>query len=542
MTFFNNLAIGKKIWLLVAIIMACMSTGGVMLLVMKKDAIEAEKKLSTKHAVEIATGIAAHYEGLVRTGGMTTQEAQAGAISAIKSLRYEGKEYFWINDMHPRMVMHPTKPELDGKDLTDNKDPNGKHLFVEFADTVKKSGSGYVAYMWPKPGSDQPVPKVSYVNGFAPWGWVIGSGIYIDDVEAAFWGGVWRLGAIAVGMMAGLAFIVLVVTRGITRPLQKAVDMANAIESGDLARNIEISTHDETGQLMQAMQAMNNSLVDIVSQVRTGTEAISVASREIASGNADLSSRTESQASSLEETASSMEELTSTVKQNAENARQANQLVQSTAEVAVKGGAVVNQVVDTMASIKDSSRKIADIIGVIDGIAFQTNILALNAAVEAARAGEQGRGFAVVASEVRNLAQRSAGAAKEIKSLIEDSVGQVEAGDKLVEEAGKTMGEIVTSVMVVPAWSTSTVPCSTRCTLSLIRVLISLAASALRPARLRTSLATTAKPRPCSPARAASTAAFRARMLVWKAMPSITLMMSEIFLEESLMPFMVSTT
>ncbi|MHB1086082.1 MAG: methyl-accepting chemotaxis protein, partial [Thiobacillus sp.] len=184
----------------------------------------------------------------------------------------------------------------------------------------------------------------------------------------------------------------------------------------------------------------------IISQVRTGTETIAVASREIASGNADLSNRTESQASSLEETASSMEQLTSTVRQNAENARQANQLVGSTADVAVKGGRVVGQVVDTMASIKDSSRKIADIIGVIDGIAFQTNILALNAAVEAARAGEQGRGFAVVAAEVRNLAQRSAGAAKEIKALIEDSVGKVDAGGKLVDEAGKTMDEIVNSV------------------------------------------------------------------------------------------------
>ncbi len=191
-----------------------------------------------------------------------------------------------------------------------------------------------------------------------------------------------------------------------------------------------------------AMATLQATVID----VRNGVETIAVASRQIASGNADLSSRTESQASSLEETASSMEELTSTVKQNAENARQANQLVVSTADVAVKGGQVVGQVVDTMASIKESSRKISDIIGVIDGIAFQTNILALNAAVEAARAGEQGRGFAVVASEVRNLAQRSAGAAKEIKALIEDSVGKVDAGGKLVDEAGKTMDEIVTSV------------------------------------------------------------------------------------------------
>jgi len=250
-------------------------------------------------------------------------------------------------------------------------------------------------------------------------------------------------------MVSGVLLAALIgfwLIRAISRPLNEAVRIAESVAAGDLTQNIEVHSKDETGQLMQAMKNMNASLVNIVGQVRTGTETIAVASREIASGNADLSSRTESQASSLEETASSMEELTSTVKQNAENARQANQLVVSTADIAVKGGQVVGKVVDTMVSIKDSSRKIADIIGVIDGIAFQTNILALNAAVEAARAGEQGRGFAVVAAEVRNLAQRSAGAAKEIKTLIEDSVGKVDAGGKLVDEAGKTMGEIVSSV------------------------------------------------------------------------------------------------
>ena len=245
-------------------------------------------------------------------------------------------------------------------------------------------------------------------------------------------------------LLAGLIGYWLI--RMISRSLNEALRLAESVAAGDLTQTIDVRSNDEIGRLLQALKNMNASLVTIVGQVRHGTETIAVASREIASGNADLSSRTESQASSLEETASSMEELTSTVKQNAENARQANQLVVSTADVAAKGGAVVGQVVDTMASIKDSSRKISDIIGVIDGIAFQTNILALNAAVEAARAGEQGRGFAVVASEVRNLAQRSAGAAKEIKSLIEDSVGKVDAGGKLVDEAGKTMDEIVTSV------------------------------------------------------------------------------------------------
>ena len=207
-----------------------------------------------------------------------------------------------------------------------------------------------------------------------------------------------------------------------------------------------MDSHDETGQLLQALKEMNDSLTSSISQVRSGVDTIATASNQIASGNLDLSSRTEEQASSLEETASSMEELTSTVKQNAENARQSNQLALSASEVAVRGGAVVSQVVDTMGEINDSAKKIVDIIGVIDGIAFQTNILALNAAVEAARAGEQGRGFAVVASEVRNLAQRSAAAAKEIKTLIDDSVDKVETGSKLVEEAGSTMVEVVDSV------------------------------------------------------------------------------------------------
>ncbi|WPH13094.1 methyl-accepting chemotaxis protein [Variovorax paradoxus] len=235
-------------------------------------------------------------------------------------------------------------------------------------------------------------------------------------------------------------------TRSITRPLNEAVRVAQTVADGDLTSRIESSSRDETGQLMQALKNMNASLATVVSGVRQGTDAIATASGQIAAGNQDLSSRTEEQASSLEQTAASMEELTSTVKQNADNARQANQLALSASEVAVKGGNVVGQVVDTMASINASSKKIVDIIGVIDGIAFQTNILALNAAVEAARAGEQGRGFAVVASEVRNLAQRSGAAAKEIKGLIDDSVGKVDQGSALVGEAGKTMAEIVGSV------------------------------------------------------------------------------------------------
>jgi len=253
----------------------------------------------------------------------------------------------------------------------------------------------------------------------------------------------WGFGAAALALAALVAWWI---TRSITRPLGRALDVANTVAAGDLTSRIEVTTRDETGQLLQALKTMNASLAHTVGTVRVGTDTIAVAAGQVAVGSQDLSSRTEQQASALEEAASSMEELTSTVRQNADNARQANGLAAAASSVAARGGAVIEQVVGTMDAINASSARINDIIGVIDGIAFQTNILALNAAVEAARAGEQGRGFAVVASEVRNLAQRSAAAAKEIKGLIGDSSGKVADGSRLVAEAGATMAEIVDSV------------------------------------------------------------------------------------------------
>ncbi len=270
-----------------------------------------------------------------------------------------------------------------------------------------------------------------------------------DEAKKILSTAIWLASIIGLFGVVAVAFMGVSLARKLVASLHQAIFVAKAVAAGDLTQRIDVSGSDEVAQLLGAVKEMATSLEGICTQIRQGTDAIAVASTEIATGNMDLSSRTEQQAGALEETASSMEELTSTVRQNSDNARQANTLASTASTVAVEGGAVVSQVVETMAAINESSRKIVDIISVIDGIAFQTNILALNAAVEAARAGEQGRGFAVVAAEVRNLAQRSASAAKEIKTLIDNSVEKVDSGTKLVDQAGVAMTNIVTSIQKV---------------------------------------------------------------------------------------------
>jgi methyl-accepting chemotaxis protein len=407
-----------------------------------------ERKTQLSNAGDMALSITKEYGELATSGAMSVEEAKKQALARLKSLRYGQAGYFTVIDSHA-VLMHPMKPNLVGTDPAAMKDPNGVPVYLDAIATTRAGGSGFTAYQWAKPGDDKPVPKLAYDNGFKPWDWTFMTGLYVDDLDAAFHHDLAiagaLLGVIGIFLTIGIALIIRSIERSIGGDPEYAADIARRIADGNLDVDVVTKPGDQSS-LMYAIKEMRDNLVGIVSRVRAGTDTIATASSEIAAGNLDLSSRTEQQASSLEETAASMEELTSTVRQTADNARHANELAASAAHIAQQGGSVVGQVVGTMTAINESSKRIVDIISVIDGIAFQTNILALNAAVEAARAGEQGRGFAVVASEVRNLAQRSAAAAKEIKTLIGDSVEKVDAGAKLVDQAGTTMGNIVGSV------------------------------------------------------------------------------------------------
>jgi methyl-accepting chemotaxis protein len=420
------------------------------LLVEEYQLNRAGRERAVQQNVEVAHSILEWGYQLETSGSHSREQAQQLATQALQAARYGGNEYFWLQGTDARVVMHPFRPDLNGTDGSNIKDPDGKAIFIVFAQRAQQAdGGGIVEYQWPKPGQDAPAPKISYVKAFKPWGWVVGSGVYADDLRASFIASLTRtLIVIAVAMVINL-LMVRNVYQSVSRGLDKAIRVARAISQRDLTHTITVKGDDEISQLLGAMKTMSHDLTDTLRTVRDATDQLAQASEQIATGNLDLSSRTESTAANLEQTAASMEELTGSVTQNAQAARRAAECATTASTVAAQGGKAVAQVVSTMDGISASSQRIADIIGVIDGIAFQTNILALNAAVEAARAGEQGRGFAVVASEVRSLAGRSAEAAKEIKSLITASVEQVEMGAAQVQTAGATMDQVVASVQEV---------------------------------------------------------------------------------------------
>jgi methyl-accepting chemotaxis protein len=440
-----KLSFVQKLWLPLILSLLCLTGVSVYNAYHGREVRLEERKADLKHASEIALSAVKTFGDLATAGAMPVEEAQKRAMDSIRNMRYGEDGYFQIVNSQPKVLMHPTNAELNGKDVGDYTDPNGVYVFRDMVAVIKRDGQGFTAYTASKPGSTEASPKIAYNVAYQPWDWILTTGLYVDDIDVEFRAALYRSLGILVLLAGALSIVVVLLNRGILRSLggepSYAAEIANQIASNDLTAVVKTASHDRTS-LLFSMKRMQEQLTQTIGTIKTSAESIATATHQIATGNQDLSQRTEEQAASLEETASSMEQLTSTVTQNADNASQANQLAAQAAQVAEQGGVVVSRVVETMEGINASSDRIANIVGIIEGIAFQTNILALNAAVEAARAGEQGRGFAVVASEVRSLAQRSSAAAKEIKELILDSVERVQAGAGHVREAGAKMREI----------------------------------------------------------------------------------------------------
>lgn len=439
----------------------------------------AHKEAETKSLVELAYSVTAAEYQQEQAGALTEQQAQKNAIAAIQVMRYGDNNYLWINDMHPTMIMHPFKPALNGHDLSGFTDPNGMHLFVEMARIAQTSGAGSLYYMWPRPGSDKPIKKVSYVKAFPPWGWVIGTGTYIDDVDKVWRATALDTGAIALACLLLLLGISLRISRSILsrmRLLQERIkDVAHG--EGDLTKRVEIDTHDEVGEVAHWFNQFMDTLQGTMSQVKTNALQVASGAEEISSAAGRTAEGTREQSGQIHQVAAAMQQIAATVGEVSGNSSQAAEDARHAAEIARKGGETVNGALLRMDSIARSvgtaakqikelgnhSDQIGKIVAVIEDIASQTNLLALNAAIEAARAGEHGRGFAVVAGEVRRLAERTTQATKEIGETIQavqqktgTAVAEMEAGTHEVEQgldetskAGAALQEIITAAQHV---------------------------------------------------------------------------------------------
>ena len=449
----RSLPINRRLWLILVVAIVMLIIQGALLLKQIEADLYAAKSEKTQHVVQSAAGILQHYHALEAAGGITREEAQKQAAEIIRNLRYDDQEYFWINDQTPVMVMHPTNPKLEGQNLSGFKDPDGKALFNEMVAISKSQGAGQVNYRWPKPGASDPVPKVSYVQLFKPWGWIIGSGVYVDDVQAEFHTQALKTLLIGLVIAALVALLIVLIVRSITQPLQHAVDaMANiASGDGDLTRTLDTQGNDELSALSRHFNAFTEKLRQVIKHSLDSAGQLDAAARNLGEVAGQSQQHSEQQSQQMELVATAINQVTYGVQDVAKNAEHAATEVHTAEEQALQGqqniegslrqinalSATIDQAVTVIQALAQESTQIGSVLEVIRSIAEQTNLLALNAAIEAARAGEQGRGFAVVADEVRLLAQRTQKSTAEIQVMIERLQGNSEAAVKVINDSSQ---------------------------------------------------------------------------------------------------------
>ena len=447
----RNMSISRRLWMILIVAVLMLMTLGLLMLKQIHDDLYQAKSQKTQHVVQTASGILNFYHGLETTGVLTREAAQKQALSVVRGLRYDQNDYFWINDLTPVMIMHPANPKLDGQNLSAIRDPDGFAIFNEFVTLAKAKGVGMVDYRWPKPGAAEPVAKTSYIQLFEPWGWIIGSGVYVDDVQAQFRGQVWKASLIGLGIALIMALLVVLIARSIVRTLQEAVHAMANIASGesDLTRSLDTHGQDEVTQLSRHFNTFTAKLRQVVSQLQVCANALAQSSAELGSNASQAHDRSQQQSQQMELVATAINEVTYGVQDVAKNAEHAASEMRDAQTQAEQGqvnidgslqqidalSGTISQAVEVIRTLSTESTQIGGVLEVIRSIAEQTNLLALNAAIEAARAGEQGRGFAVVADEVRLLAQRTQKSTAEIQNMIERLQGHSEAAVKVISDS-----------------------------------------------------------------------------------------------------------
>ena len=472
MNLLRNFPISKRLWLIPTLAVAMLFVLGLLMIQQVRTDLYKGKQVMTQNIVETATGVLGYYQQLEASGALSTSEAQKAAMDQIRLLRYGQDDYFWINDMSPVMLMHPMKPELEGKNLSNVKDPNGKELFNEMVKVARLQGAGIVDYQWAKPGKEDPVPKISYVELFKPWGWIIGSGIYVDDVEAEFLHYLIRFSIIGLVIASLMALLVSILIRSITRPLRHSMQAMANIASGeaDLTRSLDVSGNDELTTLSRDFNMFIQKLRTVIAQLFETSGSLAKSSGDLGGLAGQTHKQSQQQSQQMELVATAVNEVTYAVQEVAKNAEHASNEVGDAEKQAGLGqrnieaslqqidqlSTTINKAVGVIQSLADETTQIGSVLEVIGSIADQTNLLALNAAIEAARAGEQGRGFAVVADEVRLLAQRTQTSTAEIHTMIErlqknsgaavtvimESSRASQATVEQASQAGESLGQI----------------------------------------------------------------------------------------------------